>query len=74
MTPVGGETKIAAFLKSHDVLHDNSCGEILVRWLDSTQMTPFIGAVLRKDLDFLFQIDQALLIQIKISTADVKND
>lgn len=37
-------------------------------------MTPFIGAVLRKDLDFLFQIDQALLIQNKISTVDVKND
>jgi hypothetical protein len=55
-------------------LHDNSCGDILVRWFDSTQMTPFIGAVLRKDLDFLFQIDQTLLIQIKISTVDVRND
>ena len=66
--------KIAAFLKSHDVLHDNSCGDILLRWFDSTRMTPVIGAALRKELEFLFQIDQALLLQIKISTADMRND
>jgi hypothetical protein len=37
-------------------------------------MTPVIGAALRKELEFLFQIDQALLLQIKISTADMRND
>jgi aminoglycoside N3'-acetyltransferase len=45
--------KIAAFLKSHNVLHDNSYGDILLRWFDSTQMSPVIGAALRNDLEFL---------------------
>ena len=44
--------KFAAFLRSHDVLHDNSCGDILLCWFDSTQMTPVIGAALRNDPDF----------------------
>ena len=44
--------KIAAFLKSHDVLHDNSYGDILLRWFDSTQMTPVIGAGFRNDPEF----------------------
>lgn len=44
--------KIAAFLKSHDVLHDISCGDILLRWFDSTRMTPIIGVALRKELEF----------------------
>jgi hypothetical protein len=37
-------------------------------------MTPVIGAGLRKDPEFLFQIDQALSLQIKISAAYVKDD
>jgi|688.fasta_scaffold795013_2 hypothetical protein len=41
--------KIAAFLKSHDVLHNNSYGYILLRWFDSTQMTPVKGAGLRNN-------------------------
>ena len=44
---------IAAFLKSHDVLHVNSYGDILLRWFDSTQMTPVIGAGLRNDPEFI---------------------
>ena len=65
--------KLAAFPKSHDGLHDNSCGDILLRWFDSTQMTPVTGAALRKDPEFLFQIDVALSLLIKISAAYVKN-
>ena len=45
--------KIAAFIKSHDVLHVNSYGDILLRWFDSTQMTPVIGAGLRNDPEFI---------------------
>jgi hypothetical protein len=55
-------------------MHDNSCGGIILRWFDSAQMTSVIGAALRKDPEFLFQIEQALSLQIKISTADVRND
>ena len=44
---------IAAFLMSHDVLHVNSYGDILLRWFDSTQMTPVIGAGLRNDPEFI---------------------
>jgi hypothetical protein len=45
--------KIAAFIKCHDVLHVNSYGDILLRWFDSTQMTPVIGAGLRNDPEFI---------------------
>lgn len=44
--------KIASFLKSHDVLHDHSRGEILLRWFDSTRMAPVLEAALRKDPEF----------------------
>ena len=44
--------KIAAYLKSHAVLHDNFYGDILMRWFDSAQMTPVIGAALRYDPEF----------------------
>ena len=44
--------KIASFLKSHDVLHDHSRGDILLRWFDSIQMAPVLEAALRKDPEF----------------------
>ena len=45
--------KIAAFPKSRDVLHDKSYGNIPLRWFDSSQMTPVIGARLRNDPEFI---------------------
>jgi hypothetical protein len=44
-----------------------------LRWFDSTQMTTVLRTTLRKDPESLFQMDQALSLQVKISAAYVKN-
>ena len=43
---------IAAFLKSHAVLHDSSYNNILLRWFDSIKMTPVKADDLRNDPEF----------------------